>query len=76
LYTQNNTTALEVLLKDKEVQIDGFLLPGHVSAIIGSIPYKFISKIYKIPGVISGFDPEGILQAIKMILIQIARKKT
>jgi len=67
--------ALEVLLKDKEVRIDGLLLPGHVSAIIGSTPYKFISKVYRIPGVISGFEPESILQAIKMILIQIAQKK-
>ena len=67
--------ALEVLLKDKEVRIDGLLLPGHVSAIIGSKPYSFIAEDYKIPGVISGFDPVGILQAIKMILIQIAQKK-
>ena len=68
--------ALEVLLKDKEVRIDGLLLPGHVSAIIGSKPYSFIAEDYKIPGVISGFAPEGILQAIKMILLQIARKKS
>jgi hydrogenase expression/formation protein HypD len=67
--------ALEVLLKDKEVRIDGLLLPGHVSAIIGSKPYSFIAEDYKIPGVISGFDPEGILQAIKMILIQLQQKK-
>lgn len=67
--------ALEVLLKDKEVRIDGLLLPGHVSAIIGSKPYSFVAEGYKIPGVISGFDPVGILQAIKMILIQIAQKK-
>jgi len=67
--------ALEALLKDKEIQIDGLLLPGHVSAIIGSTPYKFISNLYNIPGVISGFDPEGILQAVKMILIQLLKKK-
>lgn len=67
--------ALKVLLKDREVRIDGLLLPGHVSAIIGSKPYSFIAEDYRIPGVISGFDPAGILQAIKMILIQIAQKK-
>ena len=68
--------AVEVLLRDKEVRVDGFLLPGHVSAIIGSKPYSFIAEDYRIPGVISGFDPEDILQAIKMILIQLARKKS
>ncbi|MCL5069354.1 MAG: hydrogenase formation protein HypD [Actinobacteria bacterium] len=68
--------ALDALLKDKEVRINGLLLPGHVSAIIGSKPYQFIPRDYNIPGVISGFDPEGILQAIKMILIQLKQKKS
>jgi len=67
--------ALDALLKDKEIQIDGLLLPGHVSAIIGSKPYEFISRDYKIPGVISGFEPESILQAVKMILIQLQQNK-
>lgn len=67
--------ALRTLLEDNEIQIDGLLLPGHVSAIIGSSPYKFIPELYKIPGVISDFDPKGILQAIKMILTQLRRKK-
>lgn len=55
--------------------IDGFLLPGHVSAIIGSTSYEFISNKYGTPGVISSFDPEGIMQSIKMILMQIIEKK-
>ena len=67
--------ALDALLKDKEIRIDGLLLPGHVSAIIGSKPYEFISRDYKIPCVISGFEPESILQAVKMILIQIQQNK-
>src|SRR3989304_8653594 len=50
--------ALDALLKDKEIQIDGLLLPGHVSAIIASNQYEFISRDYKIPGLISGFEPE------------------
>ncbi|MCL4415889.1 MAG: hydrogenase formation protein HypD [Actinobacteria bacterium] len=68
--------ALDALLKDKEIRINGLLLPGHVSAIIGSKPYQFIPRDYDIPGVISGFDPEGILRAIKMILVQLKQKKS
>lgn len=54
------------------MKIDGFLLPGHVSAIIGSKPYKFI----KVPAVITGFEPNDILEGIFLLLKQINLKKT
>lgn len=62
--------ALELLLLDKEINIDAFLCPGHVSAIIGSIPYRFIADKYNIPCVISGFEPIDILESLDMILSQ------
>ncbi len=61
---------LEVLVKDKKVNIDGFILPGHVSTIIGSKPYEFLSKRYKKRCVITGFEPLDILQAILMLVLQ------
>ena len=67
--------ALESLLNNKNVKIDAFLCPGHVSAIIGSRPYNFIAKKYHIPCVISGFEPYDILESIIMIMDQIQRKK-
>ena len=63
--------ALELLLVDKEVKIDAFLCPGHVSAIIGSKPYLFIARDYHIPCVISGFEPLDILESIGMIAKQV-----
>lgn len=62
--------AMKVLLEAKEIKIDGFLCPGHVSSIIGSRPYDFISRDYKIPCVISGFEPTDILETIVMLLKQ------
>jgi len=62
--------ALELLLVDKEVKIDAFLCPGHVSAIIGSKPYNFIAEDYHIPCVISGFEPMDILESIATIIKQ------
>lgn len=67
--------ALEALLEDKEIKIDGFLCPGHVSTIIGSKPYEFIPEKYQIPCVISGFEPLDILLSIKMILEQLEKEK-
>jgi hydrogenase expression/formation protein HypD len=55
--------ALSILVKG-DIKIDGFLDPGHVSTIIGVKPYRKI----KISQVISGFSPEKILRAIRLLL--------
>ena len=67
--------ALDALLGSGEVNVDGFILPGHVSTIIGSRPYGFIAEKYRKPSVITGFDAEDILQGINMLLAQIAANK-
>lgn len=63
--------AMAALLSLGEVKIDGFICPGHVSAIIGSAPYEFIAEDYGIPCVITGFEPIDILQGILMLVEQI-----
>ncbi len=62
--------ALKVLAEDKDVKIEGFLLPGHVSAIIGSKPYEFLAGKFNKKCVISGFEPIDILQALLMLIKQ------
>ncbi len=52
-------------------QIDGFILPGHVSVIIGENAYRPFFEQYQIPCVIAGFEPADILQAILMLVKQI-----
>jgi len=63
--------ALKALLSSDDVRVDGFILPGHVSAIIGSKPYEFIASDYRKPSVITGFEAGDILQGIMMLLEQI-----
>jgi len=63
--------ALRALLDAPEVKVDGFILPGHVSTIIGSRPYGFLASDYGVPSVIAGFGAEDILEAILMLLTQI-----
>jgi len=67
--------ALRALLNSADVRVDGFILPGHVSTIIGMKPYEFVASAYGKPGVITGFDAGDIIQGILMILMQIARKR-
>jgi hydrogenase expression/formation protein HypD len=64
--------ALRALLSAREVHVDGLLLPGHVSAIIGSHPYEFIAAEFGIPCVIAGFEPLDILQGLDMLLVQVS----
>jgi hydrogenase expression/formation protein HypD len=62
--------ALRALLMAEDTQVDGFLLPGHVSAMIGMKPYEFLINEFNTPAVIAGFEPLDILQAIYMLLQQ------
>jgi len=66
--------ALEALADDKDVSIDAFILPGHVSAILGSEPYRVLSEKYETGGVVTGFEPLDILNGIRMLLRQIQEK--
>jgi hydrogenase expression/formation protein HypD len=67
--------ALDVLVRSPKSKISGFLLPGHVSTIIGPKPYEFLTEQYKIPSVIAGFEALDILQSIVMILKQSIENK-
>jgi len=62
--------AIESLLNSKKTAIDGFILPGHVSVIIGTKPYQFIAEKYNTPGVVTGFEPLDILQGLVLLLRQ------
>lgn len=63
--------AMRALVEDGQIKIDGFICPGHVSAITGSKIYEFISRDYGIPCVVAGFEPIDVLQSISLILSQI-----
>ncbi|OCQ99727.1 hydrogenase formation protein HypD [Oscillatoriales cyanobacterium USR001] len=67
--------ALEALLENPDLQLDGFIGPGHVSMVIGIQPYKFIAENYHKPMVISGFEPLDILQSIWMLLRQMVENR-
>jgi len=62
---------MQAILDSPELELDGFVGPGHVSMVIGTTPYEVISQVYKKPMVVSGFEPLDILQSIWMVLKQI-----
>jgi len=76
VYSAHKTVplALLALMKTEGIKIDGFLLPGHVSVIIGTGAYLQFFNQFKIPCVVAGFEPSDILQAILMLVEQIENK--
>ena len=63
---------LKALLESPDLRLDGFIGPGHVSTVVGARPFGFIAADYQRPVAIAGFEPLDILQAIHMILAQLA----
>ncbi|HMB52481.1 MAG TPA: hydrogenase formation protein HypD [Thermoanaerobaculia bacterium] len=63
---------LRALLEFDDVEIDGFVGPGHVATIIGSEAFEFVPAEYGRPLVVSGFEPLDVLQAIEMAMRQLA----
>jgi len=74
LFCNHITTlpTLRALLDSPDLNIDGFLGPGHVSMVIGSRPYEFIARDFNKPITIAGFEPLDVLQSVWMVLAQIA----
>lgn len=60
--------ALRALAGLEDFSIDGFILPGHVSVIIGSDAYAFLPEEFGIPCVVTGFEVTDILQAIERLI--------
>lgn len=64
--------AVKALLDAEEVNIDGFILPGHVSAIIGVKGWRFIPENYHKPCVIAGFEDHDLIRST-LILMKLCR---
>jgi hydrogenase expression/formation protein HypD len=67
---------IKALLDSGEVSLDGLICPGHVSAVIGSESWEFISRDYDIPCVVSGFEPLDVLQCVYMLVSQVERSES
>ncbi len=77
LFCNHITTVptIKAILDSPDMQIDGFLAPGHVSMVVGEQPFQFIAHNYHKPIVITGFEPLDILQSIYMVLTQLLEKR-
>ena len=62
---------LRALLESPDLDLDGFVGPGHVATVIGTRAFEFIPAEYGKPVVVAGFEPIDVLQAIQLLLRQL-----
>jgi hydrogenase expression/formation protein HypD len=65
---------LRALVADGEVEVQGFLLPGHVSVVIGADSYGFLEEL-GVPGAIVGFAPADVLSGVEALVQQVAQDR-
>ncbi len=63
--------AMEAVLSSPNNRVQGFLAAGHVCAVMGYWEYGPIAEKYKIPIIVTGFEPLDILQGIYMCVKQL-----
>lgn len=67
--------AIENVMEDVDSHIDGFLAAGHVCTIMGYWEYYPLAEKFKVPIVVTGFEPLDILQGILMTVKQLEKNK-
>ena len=66
--------AMEALVEEG-IPIDGYIGPGHVSSVAGSRIFNSLAEKYKLPVVVSGFEPLDLVQSVWMILKMITNHR-
>ena len=67
---------MQVLSRDPDLGIDGYLCPAHVSAIIGADAYRFLAEGHGMPCVVTGFEPADVLQGVAMLVSQVVEGRS
>ena len=68
--------AMETILSAPDNQVDGFLAAGHVCAVMGYEEYFSLAEKYRVPIVVTGFEPLDLVQGIYMCIKQLEEGRT
>ena len=63
--------AIRMLLESPSNRVQGFIAPGHVCTVMGYGQYDELSRKYRVPIVVGGFEPVDLLEAISMLVTQL-----
>ena len=68
--------AIEAILSSAANRVQGFLAAGHVCTIVGYTEYEPLADRYRVPIVVTGFEPLDILQGTYMCIKQLEEGRT
>jgi hydrogenase expression/formation protein HypD len=63
--------ALRLLLSSPRNRVQGFIAPGHVCTVVGCREYDALTRDFRVPIVVGGFEPVDLLEAIRMLVAQL-----
>lgn len=63
--------AIEAIVSSSKNRVQGFLAAGHVCTVMGYEEYEPLSRKYRVPIVVTGFEPVDLLQGILMCVTQL-----
>lgn len=63
--------AIEAILQSDNCRVQAFLAPGHVCTVMGYHEYEPLSKKYRTPIVVTGFEPLDLLEGVRMAVAQL-----
>jgi hydrogenase expression/formation protein HypD len=67
--------AIEALLSDPDNGVQGFLAAGHVCTVMGYWEYEPIARRYRVPIVVTGFEPLDLLQGLYLCIRQLEERR-
>jgi hydrogenase expression/formation protein HypD len=63
--------AMEAILRSPTNRVQGFLAAGHVCTVMGVEQYRPLVAQYKVPIVVTGFEPLDVLEGIRRVVVQL-----
>jgi hydrogenase expression/formation protein HypD len=63
--------AITALMESPERRVQGFLAAGHVCTVMGTSQYAPLVEAYRVPIVVTGFEPLDVLEGIRRVVLQL-----
>ena len=63
--------AIRAILDSPNCRVQAFLAPGHVCTVMGYEDYEAIARDYRVPIVVTGFEPLDLLEGIRLAVAQL-----
>ncbi|WP_327127925.1 hydrogenase formation protein HypD [Streptomyces sp. NBC_01727] len=65
--------AIEAIMQSPSCRVQGFLAAGHVCSVMGTREYPELAERFRVPIVVTGFEPLDILEGVRRTVLQLER---